>query len=176
MNDYRSEEYRLAKYLRSSSDYVDYFKRHRESSNRIGHGSWNYIEYVDELVENHGNNSIYYIKAGELILRPQHPIFEPAVMITMPNAVLYNSEHRVAALSEVQNIEDTIGKGYYLKDDIGSSRDTTWTVYDLPIVFHPYNILNELFFNQKEALEYGRALTEHLRYNIEAVSAFTRYI
>lgn len=185
MNDYKSDEYRTAKYLRSQPIYVEYFKRHRAALLKIGKGVWGNIEYIDEIIEN-PQKTIYHVAPGDYYrcqdIGSMDYYFTPARVKNLRNMVVFSGDRYEGltipvALSAVNLIELSNGIGYLIAPyDIMLSDFEAWDIHCLPVIQQPYITYIELFFDKTEADEYAAALTEYLQYNANAVSAVSRYI
>ncbi len=151
--DFKSEEFRLAKYLRSSPEYVEYFKRHRESIKRIGYGRWNNIEFLDELIENYGKTLWLVIPTVGLMI-PQ-PIRNYSI-------ITYYIDYRELCHSDISRAEKYCGHYEKLRDN---ETLTDWEMIADPVFYRYWNNLTEMFFNKEEAKNYCIALTEFSKYN-----------
>lgn len=185
MNDYKSEEFRTAKYLRSDASYVEYFNRHREALKKVGRGWWDNIEYIDEIIDNPGR-TIYFVKPGEFKKTIAENLYqaEPASVqslrdvVVNKSVVMPGSENlSIVESKDIREIEMTNGAGYYLVSRAALNRNEPyiWALHNMPVIHHPWITYDELFFNKEEAKDYGIAVTEYLQYNTEAVSAIARY-
>lgn len=191
MTDFKDDEYRTLKYLRSSPEYVEYFKRHAASIKRIGHGKWENIEFIEDLIENQ-NKTLYIVSPGSIHLNgtgeiPNFDVEQSNFQIIRNYKLLIHdgtksmfssidkNPYRIATSNDVSSIEYNYGRGCLISNtsfiDIAAHNESV-VLGNSPVISRMYNDLYEYFYKKEEAKDYAIALREYLYNNSKNISTF----
>jgi len=192
-----TKEFRAFKYLKSSFQQVEYFKRSLEEVNRIQPWtsepdpdfSWPYrLEFIEQLLDLR-YNSVYIVTATSFsssdmnfsrMMELRHPI------IIDRNPIIYSST-KIITEEDIPAVESNSGLYCLVSDDafIKEKDRRMFNVEGDPLVFRmnsfpisPFSktTFTELFADKDSAAKYAQAINDYLRNSINAVSTISKLL
>lgn len=189
-----TDEFRDFKYLKSSHEAVQFYKKAAETINNIQPWTatndpsfrWqSRIEFFEQILDLH-NDTIYLVDPGALVQGSKGYLYETARIMEIEHPLLYQGTMLSPDIGTPLGIEDipaveahTTSEEYYICSGGFIYNRTDGHIIPtglLPIVYKNPITLSAMFYDEEWAERYQNSLTTFLRNNLGAISTISKFL